>query len=53
MRAGINHLTMNGIMQGELCGRRHGNVAFPLYNCNRCHSRPKAGKDLIIPKAKK
>lgn len=53
MRAGVNQVTMNGIMRGEFCGRCHGKVAFPLYDCNRCHSRPKPGKDLIIPKAKK
>ena len=53
MRAGANQVTMNGIMRGEFCGRCHGKVAFPLYDCNRCHSRPKPGKDLIIPKAKK
>ena len=53
MRAGANQVTMNGIMQGQFCGRCHGKVAFPLYDCNRCHSRPKPGKDLIIPKAKK
>ena len=53
MRAGVNQVTMNGIMRGEFCGRCHGKVAFPLFDCNRCHSRPKPGKDLIIPKAKK
>jgi len=53
MRAGANQVTMNGIMRGEFCGRCHGKVAFPLYDCNRCHSRPKPGKDFIIPKAKK
>ena len=53
MRAGANQVTMNGIMRGEFCGRCHGKVAFPLFDCNRCHSRPKPGKDLIIPKAKK
>ena len=53
MRAGVNQVTMNGIMRGEFCGRCHGKVAFPLFDCNRCHSRPKPGKDLIIPQAKK
>lgn len=52
IRAGVNRMTMNGIMRGDLCGRCHGKVAFPLYD-PPCHSRPKAGKDLIIPKAKK
>lgn len=53
MRAGVNQVTMSGIMRGEFCGRCHGKVAFPLFDCNRCHSRPKPGKDLLIPKAKK
>jgi len=52
MRAGVNHVTMDAIRQGEFCGRCHGKVAFPLYDCNRCHSRPLPGRSFIIPKAK-
>jgi len=52
MRAGVNHVTMDAIRQGEFCGQCHGKVAFPLYDCNRCHSRPLPGKSFIIPKAK-
>ena len=51
MRAGVNKVTMDAIAKGEFCGRCHGKVAFPLYDCNRCHSRPKPGKSFIIPKA--
>jgi len=31
-------LKMLAILQGEFCGRCHGAVAFPLTECNRCHS---------------
>lgn len=31
-------LNMFAILQGEFCGRCHGAVAFPLTECNRCHS---------------
>ena len=41
MRAGSNPVTMQKIVEGEFCGRCHGKVAFPLYDCNRCHSKPK------------
>lgn len=51
MRAGVNKVTMDAIAKGEFCGRCHGKVAFPLSDCNRCHSKPKPGKPLIIPKA--
>jgi c(7)-type cytochrome triheme protein len=51
MRAGVNPVTMDAIAKGEFCGRCHGKVAFPLSDCNRCHSKPKPGKPFIIPKA--
>jgi c(7)-type cytochrome triheme protein len=51
MRAGVNQVTMDAIAKGEFCGRCHGKVAFPLNDCNRCHSKPKPGKSFIIPKA--
>ncbi len=41
MQAGINHVTMAKIEEGEFCGRCHGKVAFPLSECNRRHTRPK------------
>lgn len=38
---GTNDMTMVGIVQGQWCGRCHGKIAFPLTDCNRCHSSPK------------
>lgn len=35
---GKNPVNMAVILQGEYCGRCHGAVAFPLTECNRCHS---------------
>ena len=36
--AGATELTMLQILNGEFCGTCHGAVAFPLTECNRCHS---------------
>lgn len=36
--AGLTAISMARIFEGEYCGRCHGKVAFPLSNCNRCHS---------------
>lgn len=41
MAAGQNNMTMAGIAEGKWCGRCHGKVAFPLSDCNRCHTKPK------------
>ena len=41
---GQNNMTMVGIVQGKWCGRCHGKVAFPLTDCNRCHTVPKSAK---------
>ena len=38
--AGANHFSMLAMLNGEQCGRCHGAVAFPLTECNRCHSVP-------------
>ncbi|MDO8426618.1 MAG: cytochrome c3 family protein [Deltaproteobacteria bacterium] len=38
---GGNDMSMVGIVQGQWCGRCHGKVAFPLTDCNRCHTSPK------------
>ena len=38
---GQNHMTMVEIAEGKFCGRCHGKVAFPLTDCNRCHTQPK------------
>lgn len=39
-KAGANKISMFAILDGELCGRCHGAVAFPLTQCQRCHSVP-------------
>lgn len=39
--AGTNEMSMVGISRGEWCGRCHGKVAFPLTDCNRCHTEKK------------
>jgi c(7)-type cytochrome triheme protein len=39
-KAGANKLSMQKILEGEQCGLCHGAVAFPLTECNRCHSTP-------------
>ncbi len=36
--AGATPVTMLMILSGEYCGRCHGAVAFPLTECDRCHS---------------
>ncbi len=41
-RAGANKMSMLQILQGEQCGTCHGAVAFPLTECSRCHSVPRA-----------
>jgi len=33
-----NNISMGHILEGEHCGKCHGAVAFPLTECNRCHS---------------
>lgn len=40
-KAGATPVNMFAILQGEYCGRCHGAVAFPLTECNRCHSVPR------------
>ena len=37
-KAGANRFSMMAILNGEQCGVCHGAVAFPLTECNRCHS---------------
>ena len=48
-----NPVNMMAILSGEYCGRCHGAVAFPLTECNRCHSvirRTFTGKPGVQPK---
>lgn len=40
-KKGETPVNMFAILQGEYCGRCHGAVAFPLTECNRCHSVPR------------
>ena len=37
-KVGANPINMFAILSGEYCGQCHGAVAFPLTECNRCHS---------------
>lgn len=39
-KIGANKFSMMAILNGEQCGLCHGAVAFPLTECNRCHSIP-------------
>jgi c(7)-type cytochrome triheme protein len=39
---GANQISMASILLGEKCGVCHGKVSFPVSECRRCHSRPKA-----------
>jgi c(7)-type cytochrome triheme protein len=41
-KIGANKFSMTAILNGEQCGLCHGAVAFPLTECNRCHSVPNA-----------
>jgi len=42
-KRGGSNISMYKILQGEQCGVCHGAVAFPLTECARCHSIPRAG----------
>ena len=44
MGAGANKVKMVEMADGKWCGRCHGRVAFPLADCRRCHTWPKAKK---------
>ncbi|MDH3389656.1 MAG: hypothetical protein OEN02_17355 [Gammaproteobacteria bacterium] len=37
-----NPVNMFAILSGQYCGQCHGAVAFPLTECNRCHSVPRS-----------
>lgn len=41
MQKGATPIRMVKILQGETCGVCHGSVAFPITDCNRCHSIPR------------
>jgi c(7)-type cytochrome triheme protein len=40
-KVGATKFGMLDNLNGEYCGRCHGAVAFPLTECNRCHSVPR------------
>ncbi len=40
VKRGTTHYTMVDISQGKACGACHTTVAFPLTDCQRCHSKP-------------
>ncbi len=46
---GSNVYSMERILQGEQCGVCHGAVAFPLTECNRCHSVQRPNPALAAP----
>jgi c(7)-type cytochrome triheme protein len=37
-KIGANQIAMYNILNGEQCGRCHGAVSFPVYECPFCHS---------------
>jgi len=41
MQRGANPVGMIKITQKESCGACHGSVAFPMDDCQRCHSQAK------------
>ena len=43
---GANPVTMAAIIAGDYCGVCHGKVAFPPYECNRCHREPRKDNGL-------
>jgi c(7)-type cytochrome triheme protein len=43
-RTGGTRISMQAILQGEQCGVCHGAVAFPLTECQRCHSVTRPGR---------
>ena len=46
---GANQISMAAILLGEKCGVCHGKVAFPVSECTRCHSKPKAPLQAAAP----
>lgn len=41
-KAGETQMSMAGIWRGKYCGQCHDKVAFPIRNCFKCHSAPRA-----------
>lgn len=40
IKKGSTKYTMLEIYEGKFCGVCHGKVAFPLFDCQRCHTKP-------------
>ena len=40
VKKGVTQYSMVDISQGKSCGACHTTVAFPLTDCQRCHSKP-------------
>lgn len=40
-KRGENKISMDMIIRGQSCGVCHGSVAFPVNDCERCHSQKK------------
>jgi c(7)-type cytochrome triheme protein len=40
VKKGATQYSMVEIFEGKYCGVCHGTVAFPLLDCQRCHSKP-------------
>jgi len=40
VKKGNSHYSMVDISEGKSCGTCHNTVAFPLVDCQRCHSKP-------------
>jgi len=40
VKRGATHYSMVSIFEGKNCGVCHNTVAFPLMDCQRCHSKP-------------
>jgi len=40
VKKGTTLFTMKEIFDGKYCGTCHGSVAFPLIDCQRCHTTP-------------
>ncbi len=40
-KKGANKINMDMILRGKSCGVCHGSVAFPVNDCERCHSQKK------------
>ena len=41
-KKGGNAISMAAILMGQYCGACHSKVAFPVSECTKCHSKPKA-----------